>query len=141
MVRKFWQSEIFLIWVQYLAAGIAAIPGGIVYAVLLERSMSQRPAFEVALLLAVGLGLVAWFGVGRLIRNAQPLKLVPQTLSSNTSWSMAGTTPVLATGAVLAVCLIGPPTTLGGVVGQGGFSGSPSAGSALPIIMQIRNWE
>ena len=129
MERKFWRSEIFRVWVQYLAAGIAAIPGGIVYAVLLDHSTKEKLAFQIALFLAVGSGLVAWFGVGRLMRNAQPLMTVLQASSSNVAWNMGGGTPVLACGSLALVMIssLGPHhVTIRGVIGQETACASPT---------------
>jgi hypothetical protein len=72
MVLEFWRSEILKVWLQYFAAGIAAIPGGVIYVVLLEHSRTEKTAFDISLAIAVGFGLVAWFGVGHVLRSHSP---------------------------------------------------------------------
>jgi hypothetical protein len=84
MVRRFWRSETFQIWVQYFAAGIAMIPAGITYFALIDR-FGERKGFDLALALAVVVGLIVWMCVGYFLRSqaTRPSEKLPSAAVSN----------------------------------------------------------
>jgi hypothetical protein len=145
MTREFWRSEIFTIWIQYLAAGVAAIPGGIVYSVLLERSSQGKAAFLISLFVAVCLGSAAWLATGRVLRRFVSFKPVGATASSNLSLIIPGASPAFATGTfVLVVCLSGPSprgASISQVIANQLPQRAQSAATSVTAIIQTRNWE
>jgi len=144
MTREFWRSEIFTVWIQYLAAGVAAIPGGIVYAVLLERSSQEKTAFLISLSIAVCLGLTAWLATGRILRNFFALKPAGATASNNLA-IITGANPAFATGTLmLVVCLSGAPSTsasISQVIGNQFPQPTKSASASATTVVLVRNYE
>jgi hypothetical protein len=130
MERKFWRSEIFEIWVQYVAAGLGAIPGGIIYA--LSRTQFAF-AFQVGISVAVGLGLIAWLAVGHMWERRRA-SFAPVATSSNVVWYFVGPAPTFAVGSlILAGCFLGAPNQ-GNLLSAGSIGGAIS----LPVFIQVQ---
>jgi hypothetical protein len=83
-----WRSEIFKLWIQYMAAGVAAIPAGVLYALLLQHSVPQKQAFSPSICVGVVLGLAAWIYVGRRLRRPTLRRVVEvkKTAVIATAW-------------------------------------------------------
>ena len=57
MALNFWRSKTFILWLQYLAAGIAMIPAGVMYFFLIGE-VGQRKASYISLIVAISMGLI-----------------------------------------------------------------------------------
>lgn len=68
MVHKFWRSEIFIVWIKYIAAGLAMVPAGVMYEFVLANRLSQNRALYSSVALAVMLGFAAWLSIGYALR-------------------------------------------------------------------------
>lgn len=61
----FWLREMLKVWMQYLAAGLAFIPAGILCVVLLNKGLTRN----VALVVSVAIGLVLAYFAWKLVDN------------------------------------------------------------------------
>jgi hypothetical protein len=59
--------EMMRIWAQWLGLGLAAIPCGILFGLLLKSRMTEITALAFALPVGFILGIVAWIVIGRWI--------------------------------------------------------------------------
>jgi hypothetical protein len=97
---KFWQSETFLVWLQYFFAGVAMIPAGVLY-VVLSGTLGERRSFSLSLVVAVIAGFLAWTLAGRTLRpyfarNFSPTIVAVETSNEQSQniyagWAWSGT--------------------------------------------------
>jgi hypothetical protein len=89
MEYKFWQGDILRGFIQYLSAGLAAVPGGVLYAFLLRLPNRGVWTFALSLTIAVSCGFAAWHATGHLLR-AREKPPVPRRVVVSTNASFIG---------------------------------------------------
>lgn len=76
--------EALKIWIQYLGVGIASIPAGVLYAVLLRGGVNQKLAIGICVVVGVLLGFFVWrFLDKRLWSERSSVNTMPSDVIAN----------------------------------------------------------
>jgi len=79
----FWLREWFKMLLQYLGAGLASIPAGILYALLLTYGVKQGLALGVSVVIGLCMAYFAWEVIGRRIPLERALTEVPLQIAKS----------------------------------------------------------
>ena len=90
--RKVYWPEVLRIWAQWLGLGLAAIPTGLMFGILLRSGISQRAALAVSLVVGFALSLLFWILISRRIA-VKPVQWSPtvtaDTISLDPAYAVA----------------------------------------------------
>ncbi len=124
--RKVFWPEIVRIWAQWVGIGLAAIPAGLTFGVLLRYGINERAALAVSLAVGFGLALTFW------ILIARHIAVKPEEYTTGVSPNPISLEPMAAFAATAVLCL-----TLAGQPPMGTIGRPANAGVGHHAISQL----
>jgi hypothetical protein len=103
--RKVFWPEIMRVWAQWVGIGVAAVPAGLTFGVLLRNGIDEKAALAISLVIGFVLSLTCWIWIARHIA-VKPDEYTTGVSSNPISLEPMG---AFAVTAILCLTLAGQP--------------------------------